>query len=615
MITMRHARTVGHAMPELIHLRLAISAGVVQSLAVMGSTATGRIWLDAANDHCSNGEVDGGVVHPACNGRQMQADVVEQRYRRLVDHSPDAIAVHEGGRVVYINHAGVRWIGAQSSAELVGHLITEFVHPDSVPEMLARIASLRHEGDTSPPSEAVMLRLDGTTLEVEAVSVLTVWEGRPAYQVIFRDLSAQRAAEAAVHRQAALVNQVSDAIIATTFAGIVTNWNPAAEAIYRRPAARALTLPASEAVGAPLDPAAIIVHGGIVHGTHHAADGAALDVRVSATATDNGYVLVCTDRTALRRAEQHFQTVVTALDYGVAVVGSDGRVESSNPAADRIFGTAPEIVKNRPASRAFDFPIYDTNGHLIAADRHPLTQIRQTGTPISDYVFGADRSDGQRVWLCAGYRLLNPDDPQYSAVLISLTDVTAQRTASERLAYEATHDSLTGLPNRAHVVTRVTAALESDDHNVLAAVLFIDLDNLKTINDSLGHDAGDDVLRGAAQRLCRAVRADDVVARFGGDEFVALLIGQIARPDLDALAERLHASLSEPVVIEGVTLRIRASIGIVVIENNDPRAASQILRDADTAMYAAKTTGRGKSHYFTEQLQDRKRRHPANQRD
>ena len=136
----------------------------------------------------------------------------------------------------------------------------------------------------------------------------------------------------------------------------------------------------------------------------------------------------------------------------------------------------------------------------------------------------------------------------------------------------------------------------------MAAVLFIDLDNLKTINDSLGHDAGDDVLRSAAQRLRRAVRSDDVVARLGGDEFIALLIGQIARPDLDALADRLHATLSEPVVIEGVTLRIGASIGIVVIENNDPRGAAEILRDADIAMYAAKTTGRGKSHYFTEQL-------------
>ena len=333
---------------------------------------------------------------------------------------------------------------------------------------------------------------------------------------------------------------------------------------------------------------------------------------VSATAINTGYLLVCTDQTALRRAEQHFQTVVTTLDYGVSIIGSDGRIESSNPAAQRMFGAHAEILETPPGSSALDFPIYDTNGHLVDADRHPLTQIGQTGTPISDYVFGVDRFDGQRVWLSASYRLLNPDDPEHSAVLVSLTDITAQRTASERLAYEATHDSLTGLPNRAYVVTRGTEALESGGHHVLAAVLFIDLDNLKTINDLLGHDAGDDVLRRVAQRLRRAVRSDDVVARLGGDEFVALLIGQIARPDLDALAERIQATLSEPVVIEGVRLRIGASIGIVVVENNDPRGAAQILRDADTAMYAAKTTGRGKCHYFTEQLRDRRRRHPTN---
>jgi diguanylate cyclase (GGDEF)-like protein/PAS domain S-box-containing protein len=571
--------------------------------------------LDAGNDHSCNSQAEGGVLDLASDGRQMQADLVEQRYRRLVHHSPDAIAVHEGGRVVYVNPAGIRWIGAQSSAELVGHAITEFVHPDSVPAMLVQIASLRREGDTSPPSEAVMLRFDGTTLDVEAVSVLTVWEGRPAYQVIFRDLSARKAAEAALRCQAALAAHVSDAIIAITLTGIVANWNPAAEVIYRRPAARALALPVSEAIGAPLDPAAIIANGGIVHSTHHAADGTALAVRVSATAINTGYLLVCTDQTALRHAEQHLQTVVNTLDYGVAVVGSDGRVESSNPAADRIFGTAPEIVESRPGSQALDFPIYDTNGHLIGADRHPLTQIRQTGTPISNYVFGVDRFDGQRVWLCAGYRLLNPDDVEHSAVLISLTDITAQRTASERLAYEATHDSLTGLPNRAYAVTRVTEALESGGHHVLAAVLFIDLDNLKTINDMFGHDAGDDVLRSAAQRLCRAVRSDDVVARFGGDEFVALLIGQIARPDLDALADRLHTTLSEPVVIDDVTVRIGASIGIVVIESNDPRGAAEILRDADTAMYEAKSTGRGKSHYFTEHLRDRRRGLPTSQRN
>ena len=275
----------------------------------------------------------------------------------------------------------------------------------------------------------------------------------------------------------------------------------------------------------------------------------------------------------------------------------------------------PRFSKTRQATEPCDYPIYDTNGHLVGADRHPLTQIRQTGTPISDYVFGVDRFDGQRVWLSGSYRLLNPDDPEHSAVLVALTDITAQRTASERLAYEATHDSLTGLPNRAYAVTRVTEALESGGDHVLAAVLFIDLDNLKTINDMFGHDAGDDLLRSAAQRLRRAVRSDDVVARFGGDEFVALLIGQIARPDLDGLVDRLHATLSEPVVNDNVTVRVGASIGIVVIENNDPRGAAQILRDADTAMYEAKATGRGKSHYSTEHLRDRRRGLPTSQRD
>ena len=286
----------------------------------------------------------------------------------------------------------------------------------------------------------------------------------------------------------------------------------------------------------------------------------------------------------LRRAE-HFQTLVNSLDYGVAVVGGDGRVESANPAADRIFGTGPEVLKNRPANRALDFPIYDSDGHLVGADRHPLTQIRQTGTPISDYVFGVDRSGGQRVWLCASYRLLNPDDLQHSAVLISFTDITAQRTVSERLAYEATHDSLTGLANRAHVVTRITEALESGGHHVLAAVLFIDLDNLKTINDSLGHDAGDDVLRSAAQRLCRAVRSDDVVARLGGDEFLALLLGQIARPDaavLDVATLADARALDDPLVGGGHEL------GEVIVGDD---AGRDVVADAEDGRAKGHTEG------------------------
>jgi diguanylate cyclase (GGDEF)-like protein/PAS domain S-box-containing protein len=569
--------------------------------------------LDNGDDDAGYGWHDGPVGSPVTDAGHRPADLVdpsEQRYRRMVELCPNAICVHESGRLVFANAATLRWIGAQSSADLVGRVISEFVHPDSMGPMLVRIAALHHDGDTSEPSEVVVMRADGTTLDVEAVSALTEWEGRPAYQVTFRDMSAQTARHTLLRYQAALVNHVSDAIVATTLTGIVTSWNPAAEAIYGRPATEVLALVVSEAVGAPLDPAAIIAGGGTVHTTHHAADGSLLAVRVSAAVMDNGYVLVCTDQTALRGAERRFQTVVDSLDVGVIVVGSDGRFESVNPAAERILAIRAEnLIGAEHAAKARGIPIYDSNGDIVSPDQNPAFRTKETGDPFIGGAVGIDRPDGQRVWVSGSSRLLNPDDPEHSAMVLSFTDITAQRFASERLSHEAAHDVLTGLPNRARVIARVAEALESGGDPVLAAVLYIDLDDLKAINDSLGHDAGDNALRIAAQRLRLAVRPGDVVARLGGDEFVALLGGPITGPDLEQLAERLHATLSEPVVIAGGALRIGASIGIVVVEPNDPRDARQVLRDADTAMYAAKAKGRGTSHYFTDhrtdQLRDR----------
>ena len=182
-------------------------------------------------------------------------------------------------------------------------------------------------------------------------------------------------------------------------------------------------------------------------------------------------------------------------------------------------------------------------------------------------------------------------------MLVWFADVTAQRLATERLTHQATHDPLTGLPNRAHVLPLLTQALQRGGGPGLAAGLFIDGDNLKHVNDTLGHHAGDEVLRITARRLRHAVRSGDLIARFGGDEFLALLLGPISPLELAALTDQLHVSLSAPpVVINGVKVSIGASTGIVVLDDDDPRDATQVLRDADTAMYEAKTTGRGKSH-------------------
>ena len=521
-------------------------------------------------------------------------DPVEQRYRLLLEHSPDPMCVHADGRVVYVNPAGVTGIAARSAEDLVGRMITDFVHPDSLASMLDRITALHRQGDSSPPSEAVMLRLDGSPVDAEVVSVLTSWDGKPAYQVIFRDLTIIKAAQATLRLQAALVAHATEAIIATTISGVVTSWNTAAETIYRRPAARALTLPIREAVGAVVDPAAIIAQGGVEHATHYAADGTARTVRVAAAAMTEGYVLVCSDYTALRRAERRFHTVVNSLDEGVVVLDARGFLEWINPAARHLLGLPPDGTLPDYADPTV-FPLLDGDGTPLGVGQRQFARILSTGVAVRDQIMAYDRPDGTRRWLCVSYRPLDDADTGPPGLLITFTDVTDQRHERSRLDHQAHHDALTGLPNRAHAEARITRALRTGSP-VLNALLFIDLDNTKTINDAFGHHAGDAVIITAARRLRSALRTEDFIARHGGDEFVALLFGHTDHAVVHHLTERLHAALATPMVVAGVPHRLTASIGVTQVTPGDPRDAAQMVRDADTAMYAAKTH-RGTTHY------------------
>ncbi|MGO9072371.1 diguanylate cyclase domain-containing protein, partial [Mycobacterium sp.] len=220
-------------------------------------------------------------------------------------------------------------------------------------------------------------------------------------------------------------------------------------------------------------------------------------------------------------------------------------------------------------------------------------QTLRTGQTIRDKIFGIDRPDGQRVWMTGGTFLLNADDPEHRAVLLSVADITAQRELNERLAHQAHHDHLTGLPNRAYILELLTNALQPHDDGGVAAVCYIDLDGLKAINDSLGHHAGDTAIQTAARLLRATLSAGDIIGRVGGDEFVALLRGPTTRSDIEHAAAALHAALSPPLIIKNVTQHISASIGIAVVGDNEPRAAAQLLADADYAMYRAKIAGRG----------------------
>jgi diguanylate cyclase (GGDEF)-like protein/PAS domain S-box-containing protein len=526
-----------------------------------------------------------------------------ERYRLLVDLLPSGVVVHQDGAVVYVNQALARLMRVRPR-DAIGMSIFDFVHPDSRDDLRRRLAGLLVPGVPSEPAEAVLVRADGSTVVVESVSALTTWDGRPALQAILRDLTEDKQAQASLRFQAALVEQVSDAIIATDGRHRVVSWNPAAGAIFGLDAEQAAGRHITDLLGPQFHPDAMIracraeVRACRAEVRACRADGAALVVRATATplVDGSGHVLLCSDETARLDAERRFASVVSALEEAVVVVDVKGVVSAVNPAAEQVFGLA---ARHLVGLRGEDLPLLDDAGRPLGDDS-PLMDTHRTGRSHHRRAAMVDRPDGSRVWLTAhsspltgsnaapaGYR----DAVLPCAAVVSLSDVTDRRADAQRLEHAATHDALTGLPNRVMLLDEIARArLRAAVSGALVAVLFVDLDDFKVINDTAGHGAGDEALRLVATRLTAGVRAGDVVGRIGGDEFVVLAVLRDVE-GAHRLAERLLDGLTRPTggMLRGRTLH--ASVGIVTAGADDPRAPADLLRDADSAMYQAKSGG------------------------
>jgi diguanylate cyclase (GGDEF)-like protein/PAS domain S-box-containing protein len=289
---------------------------------------------------------------------------------------------------------------------------------------------------------------------------------------------------------------------------------------------------------------------------------------------------------------QRFSAVIDSLDDGVMLVRADGHITLVNAAAMRIYGLGPDAPIGDFVRKAAAAAVFDVDGNPVPPELRPAARLAGNAVQCFGQVYGVDMPTGERKWMRTSARLLDADDPG-SDVLVAFSDITSEREDLDRLVYQANHDPLTGLPNRAFVLRKISEALASDDCGLLRGVLFIDLDDLKTTNDTLGHEAGDDLLNAAAARLRQAVGPADVVGRHGGDEFVLLVYGHATRAELDDLVSRLRVRLAAPVDIADTSVPIRASVGIVEVDRDDSRSAEAILRDADRAMYKAKRARRG----------------------
>src|ERR1700730_12057040 len=548
------------------------------------------------------------------------------RYRLLVELSPDGIMVHQAGTIRWGNVSAMRMVGIDTLDEVIGDSLLNWVNPDSVPEMLARIAAMREDEDYSQPAEARIKRTDGTELVVETVSVRTKWEGEPAFQVIMRDLTERRAAQASLRYQAGLVQNVSDAIIGLDADGTGESWNPAAQRIYGWTAV--------EAQGRPLDELVSGTEGfGKASGAgleavHTRADGTTVDVRVSVAPIFDGTlivgsVVVCADITESRRAEaerraaeERYTAVVEALEEGIIVTDAEGRVTAANAAAEHILG--PVLIGGDFFS-AFsgDRLATHTDGRPFPGADPPGAGTLQTVRPCTTMLIGIARTGRDRRWLSVNSRpLLTEGVTRPYGVVCSLSDVTERRSAESQLNYQATHDALTGLRNRPVFIESLRQALAHARRSQSTdAVLFVDLDRFKTVNDSMGHLIGDEVLVAVARRLHAATRNVDTVARLAGDEFVVLCPDL---PDTEAAERRAHEIahvISQPIAVSsGRQVVITASIGISFVRGGgaDPQ---EVLRDADVAMYHAKERGRARVERFDQALRAQAQRRFDIERD
>jgi diguanylate cyclase (GGDEF)-like protein/PAS domain S-box-containing protein len=298
---------------------------------------------------------------------------------------------------------------------------------------------------------------------------------------------------------------------------------------------------------------------------------------------------------ALAESEERNRGVVQALEEGLLVYGDDGRAVSCNAAATRILGLSEEQLIGVHAGQ---WPIGMTyeDGTPLTVDNTPSRRAFQTGVPQRDVVLRFERPDGEEVWVSiSSHPLVREGESAPYAVVTAFSDITEARRAQEQIAFLAYHDSLTKLPNRALLDEHLALALARARRNGQAvALLYVDLDDFKAVNDSLGHGAGDELLRRIAVRLRGVVRTSDLLARQGGDEFLILLTDLDGDPRLsaEAVAKQVEAALLEPFSIADAEFEIGSSIGISIFPT-DASDADTLLRHADAAMYEVKEAGRG----------------------
>ena len=313
-----------------------------------------------------------------------------------------------------------------------------------------------------------------------------------------------------------------------------------------------------------------------------------------------GIIQDITERTqssdALREAERRYQDLFENAVEGIFRTTVNGRFLDANPALARIYGY------DSPAELIATLKDIRSQLYVDPDRRHEFMRTIRTRGVATGFESQIYRRNGEVIWISENARAVYDAAGQVLCYEGTVEDVTERKLYQARIEQQANFDTLTGLANRSLLNDRLEQAIRAAaSYSTRLAVVFVDLDRFKYINDSLGHHVGDELLRAMAERLKKSVRESDTVARLGGDEFVLLINGQGEADAVAVVLERMLSDISQPWTIPQGDFNVTCSIGVALYPD-DGTSGQELLKHADTAMYRAKEKGRNNFQFFTAEL-------------
>jgi len=591
----------------------------------------------------------------------VELESFEPRYQKLVAVSPDLIAIiGEGGVLTYANLTGERMFG-YPEIDYIGHSALDVVHPDDHDRAATALLRDLSEPGTHPPS-TYRLKVgpsEWRMFEVRATNCLddpsvngVVIVGRDVTESVQQERALQMLGDVNrslvhAHDEQKLLSDICRTIVEV--GGYAMAWVGFLEddqAATVRPVATSgnvthiTAFPVrSQSGGVPLGPIGVALQSrsvqvstdlAAIHAPARSRDAALaqgllsscvlpLDVAGAAigilevcstepSAFDEEEVRFLTeladslaygigrirDAISLTMSEERYRSLTSASPIGILEVGEASNVKYANPRACEIAGVDAEALLD---TLWIDVVHPDDQAGLLA-DIDAVDDDTQTFSSR----FRICRPDGdvRHVLMTAAAKEASTDTDW----VVTVVDESEEVLAHEELTHKALYDTLTDLPNRSLFLVRLRQELAwSEREHANIAVLFLDLDLFKLVNDSLGHDAGDAVLQEVSQRFLATIRGAETAARFGGDEFMFIIRNVREVDDAIAAARRILDSLNSPIPYDGQNLLVTGSIGIVIPGKGAD--AETVLRDADTAMYQAKAAGRNRFEVFDEELHHR----------